>query len=134
MSDPARCTGFSQHPVVTGGKPINGLAGLGSAAGGYHRSHGQLLNDSGGYTILTPDTWLTAGLDLMVGAVVGSLDSVVGYVFGPVCFVYTCGRLIGLSLIAGTRPTAASGRWVELLLALCCLPRHQNGQLDLSTC
>ena len=78
-SDPTRCTGFSQHPVVTGGKPINGLTGLGPAGGGYHRSHGQLLNDSGGFTILTADTWLTRGLDLMVGAVVGSLDSVVGY-------------------------------------------------------
>ena len=48
-------------------------------AGGYHRSHGQLLNDSGGFTVLSPQTWLTEGLDLMTGAIIGSLDSVVGY-------------------------------------------------------
>ena len=37
------------------------------------------MNDSGGYTVLDAGSWLTEGLDLMRGAVVGSLDSVVGY-------------------------------------------------------
>eukprot|EP01043_Picozoa_sp_COSAG02_P019172 COSAG02_NODE_916_length_15971_cov_12.781061_6_plen_170_part_00 len=29
LADPARCTGFTQHPTVTGGRPINLLTGLG---------------------------------------------------------------------------------------------------------
>eukprot|EP01043_Picozoa_sp_COSAG02_P019173 COSAG02_NODE_916_length_15971_cov_12.781061_7_plen_132_part_00 len=29
--------------------------------------------------MLSPQTWLTDGLDLMTGAIIGSLDSVVGY-------------------------------------------------------
>ena len=37
------------------------------------------MNDSGGFTVLDAGSWLTEGLDLMRGAVVGSLDSVVGY-------------------------------------------------------
>ena len=52
LADPTRATGFAQHPTVTGGNPINALTGLGPSAGGYHRSHGQLMNDSGGVTVL----------------------------------------------------------------------------------
>lgn len=29
LADSARCTGFAQHPTVTGGRPINLLTGLG---------------------------------------------------------------------------------------------------------
>jgi hypothetical protein len=74
-----RCTGFTQHPVVTGGRPINQLTGLGAANGGYHRSHGQVMDGSGGFTIVRPNSWLTAGLELDRGALIGTMDSVVGY-------------------------------------------------------
>ena len=29
LADPTRCTGFAQHPTVTGGRPLNVLTGLG---------------------------------------------------------------------------------------------------------
>eukprot|EP01052_Picozoa_sp_SAG31_P028220 SAG31_NODE_2705_length_5215_cov_9.452502_5_plen_187_part_00 len=60
-SDPLRITGFTQHPLV-GTCPINALTMLGAAQGGYHRSHGQIMDGSGAFTLKMAGTWITAGL------------------------------------------------------------------------
>ena len=31
--------------------------------GGYHKSHGQVMDGSGAFTLLRPGTWVTAGLE-----------------------------------------------------------------------
>jgi hypothetical protein len=67
---------WSHHLV---GRPENGLTGVGFLHGGYHRSHGQLMNGSGAFTVHRPEHWLFAGTKLKRGATFGGKDSIVGY-------------------------------------------------------
>ncbi len=67
---------WSHHLV---GRPENSLTGVGFLWGGYHRSHGQLMDASGGYTVHRPDHWLFEGTGMRAGDSFGSKDTVVGY-------------------------------------------------------
>ncbi len=67
---------WSHHLV---NRPENRLTGVGFLHGGYHKSHGQLMDASGGYTVHRPDHWVFAGTDLARGAEFGAKDTVVGY-------------------------------------------------------
>ena len=67
---------WSHHLV---GRPENSLTGVGFLWGGYHRSHGQLMDASGGYTVHRPDHWLFEGTGLRRGDTFGAKDTVVGY-------------------------------------------------------
>jgi hypothetical protein len=49
------------------GRPENSLTGVGFLWGGYHRSHGQLMDGPGSYTVHRPDHWLFAGTGLKRG-------------------------------------------------------------------
>lgn len=64
LDDPCLATGMLQHPQITGGRPMNLLTALGVSGGGYHRSHGQLMDGNGAYTLLRDDTWLTKGVEV----------------------------------------------------------------------
>jgi len=67
---------WSHHLV---GRPENTLTGVGFLWGGYHRSHGQLMDASGGYTVHQPSHWLFEGTRLQRGDTLGAKDTVVGY-------------------------------------------------------
>lgn len=67
---------WSHHLV---GRPENTLTGVGFLYGGYHRSHGQLMDGSGAFTVHRPDHWLFAGTKLTRGASFGGKDTIVGY-------------------------------------------------------
>ena len=67
---------WSHHLV---GRPENTLTGVGFLWGGYHRSHGQLMDASGGYTVHRPGHWLFEGTNLRRDDSFGSKDTVVGY-------------------------------------------------------
>ena len=60
-------------------RPENQLTGVGFLWGGYHKSHGQLMDGSGGYTVHQPGHWLFAGTDLKRGDIFGGKDTIVGY-------------------------------------------------------
>lgn len=63
-------------------RPENQLTGVGFLWGGYHRSHGQLMDGSGSFTVHRPDHWLFAGTNLNRGASFGAKlpqYKVVGY-------------------------------------------------------
>jgi len=60
-------------------RPENSLTGVGFLWGGYHRSHGQLMDGSGAYTVHRPDHWLFAGTGLKRGDAFGGKDTIVGY-------------------------------------------------------
>ena len=52
---------WSHHLVK---RPENQLTGVGFLWGGYHKSHGQLMDASGAFTVHQPDHWLFAGTGL----------------------------------------------------------------------
>ena len=63
-------------------RPENTLTGVGFLWGGYHRSHGQLMDGPGSYTTHRPDHWLFAGTGLKRGDAFGAklpAYKVVGY-------------------------------------------------------
>jgi hypothetical protein len=67
---------WSHHLVQ---RPENQLTGVGFLWGGYHKSHGQLMDASGAYTVHRPDHWLFAGTGLKRGDEFGGKDTIVGY-------------------------------------------------------
>jgi hypothetical protein len=70
---------WSHHLVD---RPENRLAGVGFLHGGYHRSHGQLMDGSGAFTAHRPAHWLFAGTGLKRGDAFGAKlprYKVVGY-------------------------------------------------------
>ncbi len=67
---------WSHHLVA---RPENRLTGVGFLWGGYHRSHGQLMDGSGAYTVHRPDHWMFAGTGLKRGDTFGGKDTIVGY-------------------------------------------------------
>ncbi len=67
---------WSHHLV---GRPENTLTGVGFLWGGYHRSHGQLMEGSGAYTVHRPDHWLFSGTNLKRGEEFGGKNTIVGY-------------------------------------------------------
>ena len=60
-------------------RPENRLTGVGFLSGGYHRSHGQLMDGSGAYTVHRPDHWIFAGTGLGRGTEFGGRETIVGY-------------------------------------------------------
>jgi hypothetical protein len=78
--DRRRLTTLWSHHLV--GRPENQLTGVGFLWGGYHRSHGQLMDGPGSYTCHRPDHWLFAGTGLRRGDAFGAKlpqYKVVGY-------------------------------------------------------
>ncbi len=65
------------HHLVT--RPENQLTGVGFLWGGYHRSHGQLMDASGAYTVHRPEHWLFTGTGLKRNDAFGGKDTIVGY-------------------------------------------------------
>jgi hypothetical protein len=65
------------HPLV--GRPENRLTNVGVLGGGFHRSHGMLMDGSGALTVQRPDHWVFAGTGLTRGAEFGGEDTIVGY-------------------------------------------------------
>lgn len=65
------------HPIV--GDPENTLTNVGMLAGGFHKSHGMLMDGSGAFTVERPDHWVFAGTGLARGAEFGGQQSIVGY-------------------------------------------------------
>jgi hypothetical protein len=68
------------HYLVS--RPENALTGVGFLWGGYHRSHGQLMDGPGAFTAHRPDHWLFAGTGLKRGDAFGAKlpgYKVVGY-------------------------------------------------------
>ncbi|MCC7374458.1 MAG: hypothetical protein IT581_07365 [Verrucomicrobiales bacterium] len=60
-------------------RPENKLTGVGFLWGGYHKSHGQLMDGSGAYTVHRPDHWIFAGTNLKRADAFGGKDTIVGY-------------------------------------------------------
>lgn len=60
-------------------RPENQLTGVGFLWGGYHKSHGQLMDGSGAYTVHRPDHWIFDGCELKRGDTFGGKDTIVGY-------------------------------------------------------
>lgn len=75
---------WSHHLV---GRPENSLTGVGFLFGGYHKSHGQLMDGSGAYTVHRPDHWVFDGCNLSAGEEFGGDHTVVGCKFYHSCFV-----------------------------------------------
>jgi hypothetical protein len=68
---------WSHHLVQ---RPENKLTGVGFLWGGYHKSHGMLMNGSGTYTVHRPDHWIFQGTGLKRGDALGlPADTIVGY-------------------------------------------------------
>ena len=67
---------WSHHLVK---RPENQLTGVGFLWGGYHKSHGQLMDGSGAYTVHHPEHWLFAGSGLKRDDAFGGKDTIVGY-------------------------------------------------------
>ncbi|MGB0606159.1 MAG: N,N-dimethylformamidase beta subunit family domain-containing protein [Candidatus Latescibacterota bacterium] len=67
---------WSHHLVK---RPENELTGVGFLHGGYHLSHGQLMDGSGAYTVHRPDEWVFAHTGLAEGDEFGGADTIVGY-------------------------------------------------------
>ena len=67
---------WSHHLVK---RPENQLTGVGFLWGGYHRSHGQLMDGSGAFTVHRPEHWLFEGTGLKRGDAFGGKDTIVGY-------------------------------------------------------
>ncbi len=76
----ATLTTLWSHYLVN--RPENRLTGVGFLWGGYHRSHGQLMDGSGAFTVHRPEHWLFAGTHLRRGDSFGAKlphYKVVGY-------------------------------------------------------
>jgi hypothetical protein len=67
---------WSHHLVK---RPENQLTGVGFLWGGYHKSHGQLMDGSGAYTVHRPEHWLFKGTGLKRDDGFGGKDTIVGY-------------------------------------------------------
>lgn len=67
---------WSHHLI---GRPENQLTGVGFLWGGYHKSHGQLMDGSGAFTVHRPEHWLFNGTGLKRDDSFGGQDSIVGY-------------------------------------------------------
>ncbi len=67
---------WSHHLVK---RPENQLTGVGFLWGGYHKSHGQLMDGSGAYNVHRPEHWLFAGTGLKRDDAFGGKDTIVGY-------------------------------------------------------
>lgn len=67
---------WSHHLIK---RPENQLTGVGFPWGGYHKSHGQLMDASGAFTVHRPEHWIFAGTDLKRDDTFGSKDTIVGY-------------------------------------------------------
>jgi hypothetical protein len=67
---------WSHHLVK---RPENQLTGVGFLWGGYHKSHGQLMDASGAYTVHRPAHWVFAGTGLKRDDTFGGKDTIVGY-------------------------------------------------------
>ncbi|NNM30426.1 MAG: hypothetical protein HKO57_12970, partial [Akkermansiaceae bacterium] len=67
---------WSHHLV---GRPENELTGVGFLWGGYHRSHGQVMDGDGAFTAHRPDHWIFEGTNLKRGESFGAEHTVVGY-------------------------------------------------------
>ena len=66
---------WSHHLV---GRPENKLTGVGFLWGGYHKSHGQLMDGSGAYTVHRPEHWVFDGCNISSGDEFGGDHTVVG--------------------------------------------------------
>jgi len=60
-------------------RPENQLTGVGFLWGGYHKSHGQLMDGKASYTVHRPDHWIFEGTGLKRGDEFGGKDTIVGY-------------------------------------------------------
>ena len=67
---------WSHHLVK---RPENQLTGVGFLWGGYHKSHGQLMDGSGAFTVHRPEHWLFEGTGLKRDETFGGKDTIVGY-------------------------------------------------------
>ena len=67
---------WSHHLVH---RPENQLTGVGFLWGGYHKSHGQLMDGSGAFTVHRPEHWIYAGTGLKRNEAFGGKDTIVGY-------------------------------------------------------
>ena len=84
LNDPAYIRGddrlistlWSHHLV---GRPENRLTGVGILWGGFHRSHGMIMDGTGGYKVHRADHWIFAGTNLKAGDEFGARDTIVGY-------------------------------------------------------
>ena len=61
------------------GRPENMLTGVGFLWGGYHRSHGEMMEGPAAYEIHRPDHWTLAETGLKKGERFGGRDTIVGY-------------------------------------------------------
>jgi hypothetical protein len=60
-------------------RPENQLTGVGFLWGGYHKSHGQLMDASGAFNVHRPTHWVFEGTSLKTGDSFGAKDTIVGY-------------------------------------------------------
>ncbi len=67
---------WSHHLVQ---RPENQLTGVGFLWGGYHKSHGQLMDASGAFQVHRPNHWIFEGTQLKAGDAFGAKDTIVGY-------------------------------------------------------
>lgn len=67
---------WSHHLVQ---RPENQLTGVGFLRGGYHKSHGQLMDGSGAFTVHRPEHWIYEGTGLKKDDSFGGKDTIVGY-------------------------------------------------------
>jgi hypothetical protein len=73
---PELATLWGHHLVA---RPENTMTGVGFLHGGYHKSHGQLMDGSGAYRVHRPDHWLFEKTNLEAGTEFGGKDTIVGY-------------------------------------------------------
>lgn len=80
------------HPLVN--RPENQLTGVGMMFGGMHRSHGQLMDGSGAFTVQSPDHWVFQGTGLRKGDEFGGRDAIVGYEVDGCETTWVDGRIV----------------------------------------
>jgi hypothetical protein len=61
------------------GRPETQLTGVGFLWGGYHRSHGQLMDGPSAFTVHRPEHWIFEGTGLKRDDSFGGKDTIVGY-------------------------------------------------------
>ncbi len=69
-------TAWSHHLV---GRPENQLTGVGFLWGGYHLSHGEMMDGDGAYQVHRPEHWVVSGTQLARGDKFGGQHTIVGY-------------------------------------------------------
>jgi hypothetical protein len=67
---------WSHHLV---GRPENELTGVGFLWGGYHLSHGEVMDGDGAYQVHRPDHWVFEGTGLARDGKFGGEQTIVGY-------------------------------------------------------